>query len=88
MRKIVCNTCGDDVYLLERGERQTGPTSKETPLDHMRRTGHDPREPVRMACRDCQNVWHYGGDADRPTCPNCKGKAVVPADELLNEESD
>lgn len=25
-------------------------------------------------CQNCGNVWPYTGDADRPTCPDCKGK--------------
>lgn len=25
-------------------------------------------------CADCGNRWMYGGNADRPTCPNCRGK--------------
>lgn len=29
-------------------------------------------------CDDCGNVWPYTGDADRPTCPNCKGKRTEP----------
>jgi len=34
-------------------------------------------------CDDCGNVWPYTGDADRPTCSNCRGKRVhlVAADE-------
>lgn len=29
-------------------------------------------------CQDCDNVWPYTGDADRPTCPNCRGKRTEP----------
>lgn len=25
-------------------------------------------------CDDCGNRWMYGGNADRPTCPQCRGK--------------
>lgn len=28
-------------------------------------------------CQDCDNVWPYTGDADRPTCPNCAGKRTT-----------
>lgn len=77
MKPIECNTCGEITYILERGEKQVRETSKETPLDHMERTGHDPRQPPkreRRACNECGNVWWYQGDGERPTCPNCKGK--------------
>lgn len=33
--------------------------------------------PVRE-CKDCGNEWAYLGDGDRPTCPECKGKATQP----------
>ena len=84
MKPIECNTCGETCYLLERGEKQVRETSKETPLDHMRRAGHDPREPPeivpeRRQCNSCGNVWWYTGDADRPTCPHCRGKDTEPA---------
>jgi len=85
MKKINCNVCGEATYLLERGEKQVREMSKETPLDHMERTGHDPREPPhpyeQRACDDCGNVWWYGGDVARPTCPNCKGKATSVVEE-------
>lgn len=29
-------------------------------------------------CIDCGNVWAYTGDADRPTCPGCRGKRTSP----------
>lgn len=29
-------------------------------------------------CLDCGNVWPYTGDADRPTCSECRGKRVEP----------
>lgn len=73
--------------MLERGEIQVRelPGGKETPLEHMKRTGHDPREPPETVpeqrlCQSCGNVWWYYGDADRPTCPNCKGKDNEPAE--------
>ena len=31
--------------------------------------------PIRE-CLNCGNQWAYLGDADRPTCPECKGKAT------------
>jgi len=30
-----------------------------------------------LACPKCAKVWPYGGNADRATCPNCKGKVPV-----------
>jgi hypothetical protein len=36
--------------------------------------------PLRR-CDDCGNVWPYTGDADLPTCPNCKGKRTEAVDE-------
>jgi hypothetical protein len=30
-------------------------------------------------CDDCGNVWAYTGDADRPSCSNCRGKRTHPA---------
>jgi len=83
MKEIECNTCGEPTYLLGRGEIQVRETSKETPLNHLNRTGHDPRqlsEQERRQCNVCENVWWYEGDADRPTCPNCKGKNNEPTD--------
>ena len=32
--------------------------------------------PLRK-CEGCGNVWAYSGDADRPTCPNCRGKRTI-----------
>lgn len=29
-------------------------------------------------CDNCGTVWPYTGDADRPTCPSCKGKRTEP----------
>lgn len=29
-------------------------------------------------CKDCGNVWPYTGDADRPTCSDCRGKRTAP----------
>lgn len=83
MKKIECNICGEPTYLLERGEIQVRETSKETPIDHLERTGHDPRQPPereRRQCNSCGNVWWYEGTADRPTCPNCKGKNTEQTD--------
>lgn len=31
-------------------------------------------------CEDCENVWPYTGDADRPTCSNCRGKRTAPVE--------
>jgi len=29
-------------------------------------------------CNACGHTWAYTGSADRPTCPECKGKNVAP----------
>lgn len=29
-------------------------------------------------CHDCGNMWAYTGDADRQTCPDCRGKRTSP----------
>jgi len=29
-------------------------------------------------CNSCENTWAYSGDAERPTCPDCRGKNVKP----------
>lgn len=71
MQKIDCNHCEDTVVLADRGERIV---NGETPLEHMKRTGHSPKSPKTRQCNACGNVWPYTGDADRPTCPNCRGK--------------
>jgi hypothetical protein len=76
MKELTCNTCGESVYLADTGERLEG---YETPLEHLDRTGHAARAPVMMACEDCGNVWAYTGDADRPSCSNCRGKRTHPA---------
>jgi ribosomal protein S27E len=79
MREIECVKCCDTVVVAERGESIT---EGETPIEHMERTGHaHVREPVPTGCSDCGNIWMYGGNADRATCPNCRSKAqpgVVP----------
>jgi uncharacterized protein (DUF983 family) len=36
--------------------------------------------PIRT-CRACGHTWAYLGDADRPTCPGCKGKRTRPVAE-------
>jgi len=77
MKKINCNHCDDAVILADgAGEKVT---RGETPLEHMNRTGHSPKSPVMYQCNDCGNVWGYTGDADRPTCSNCRGKRTEPA---------
>lgn len=88
MKQIKCNTCKETTYILECDETHVQDSSKETPLQHLKRTGHAPRERAgeRRACLDCYNVWRYGGDADRPTCPECKGKRTEPAGYEPTEE--
>lgn len=78
MKRLSCNHCDGTVLLAnEPGETVV---EGETPLEHLERTGHDPRQPVTMQCNDCENVWPYTGSADRPTCPNCKGKRTEPVE--------
>lgn len=79
MKKLTCTVCSEEVLLAnEPGETVV---RGETPLEHMKRTGHDPRQPTPHKCDDCGNVWPYTGDADRPTCPNCQGKRTEPVGE-------
>ena len=35
-------------------------------------------------CDDCGNTWPYTGDADRPTCSNCRGKRTHPVAETAD----
>lgn len=74
MKELTCDHCDESVYLAEEGETLEG---KETPLEHMERTNHAPKSPELRKCKDCENVWSYTGDADRPTCPHCEGKRTV-----------
>lgn len=78
MKKRTCNHCGDAVYLAESGEHFDG---HETPFEHYERTGHAFNQPVIRRCLDCDYVWGYSGNSDRPTCANCRGKRTVPIDE-------
>jgi len=71
MKRIECNVCDETVVMADRGgEVKRG----ETPVEHMERTGHNPRKPSVAACNDCGNVWNYSGESDTPTCSNCRGK--------------
>lgn len=80
MKKIECVRCGDTVVLAnEIGEKVT---CGETPVEHLERTGHSPRQPTLRKCNDCGNIWPYSGSADRPTCPNCDRKDTQPIEEL------
>lgn len=73
MKRIECERCGDS--LVVPGPKEEA-TEAETPLDHIRRTGHShKREPRLTGCANCGNAWYYTGTADRATCPNCRGKA-------------
>jgi len=77
MKEIICNHCGDSVYLADKGEQLEG---YETPLAHLERTGHSARSPVPHKCNACGNVWPYTGDLDEPTCPNCRSKKTRDVD--------
>lgn len=79
MKRIECNHCDDTVILAD--EPGESVVRGETPLEHMKRTGHSPRQPIQMQCNDCGNVWPYTGNADRPTCPHCHGKNVERAND-------
>lgn len=72
MQEKKCARCGNLVVIADRGESIA---EGETPREHMERTGHiHINKPTPMSCADCGNVWMYGGAAELPTCPNCKGK--------------
>lgn len=74
MRQVECVNCGETVTIADRGEQII---DGETPLEHIERTGHPHvREPRALVCDDCGYLWMYGGAAERPTCPNCRGKRV------------
>jgi len=77
MKRIECDHCGSVVVIAERAETVT---KGETPVEHLERTGHSHvREPQMTGCPNCENIWMYGGDADRATCPNCHSKAEAGA---------
>jgi len=77
-RKKECDHCGDTVVLPNRNETVV---KGETPIEHLKRTGHNyRREPVLTGCHGCGTTWWYGGGADRATCPTCNLK--VPAGTL------
>ena len=78
MKILECDYCAETLVLAS--EPRESVTDGETPLEHMERTGHSPRSLVTLRCNDCENVWPYTGDADRPTCPNCAGKRTEPVD--------
>lgn len=79
MKQVKCVHCDDAISIPEKGEQIV---NGETPLEHIERTGHPHvREPRPFSCDDCGNVWPYTGNADRPTCPNCKGKRAEPVDD-------
>ena len=74
MKEVECVHCGDTVAVPQKGETIV---NGETPLEHIERTGHPHvREPKPLMCDDCGHLWMYTGNADRPSCPNCKGKRV------------
>jgi len=79
MKQIECVNCDDIISIPEKGEQII---NGETPLEHIQRTGHPHvHEPRPTGCPDCGYLWMYTGDADRATCPNCRGKVapgVVP----------
>lgn len=55
---------GQDIYRIERpsGEIAICEVCDSTPY----------------ICLDCDYRWMYGGNADLPTCSNCKGKRTQP----------
>ena len=81
MKERTCNHCGESVYLASPGEQLEG---YETPMEHFERKGHAFNSPQMFQCNDCENVWPYTGNADVPTCSNCRGKRTEP----LNGGSD
>jgi len=75
MPQFECNVCGETVAVGGKGGEE--PIRGESALEHMEQTGHSPKRPQVAACNDCGNVWNYTGDADKPTCSNCRGKNTV-----------
>jgi len=74
MLKRICNVCEVTIYIPDRGEQADG---YETPMSHFESEGHVYNKLTVRKCKDCDLVWGYGGSADRPTCPNCRGKRTV-----------
>jgi len=84
MQTLTCAVCGETLVV----GLDTGSADDETPREHHARTGHNPRkqETETRACEDCGNVWPYSGDADLPTCPNCKGKRTTAVESETNND--
>lgn len=75
MKQVDCQECGDTVVIPDKAEKVT---QGETPLGHLKRTGHNYKtEPQLTACASCGFSWYYTGTSDRATCPNCMDKVTA-----------
>lgn len=64
-----CDECGVELFVYDNSDHGMGDSLIWSPAEPVvQALGHG-RE-----CLDCGYNWHYGGAADRPTCPDCKGK--------------
>ncbi len=72
----VCDGCGTELAVYDNSEHGMGESLTWQLADPIiQALGHE-RE-----CLDCGHEWHYGGSADRPTCPKCKGKRTEPVED-------
>ena len=66
-----CEGCETELFVYDNSEHGMGESlTWQVAEPVIQALGHE-RE-----CNDCGYQWHYGGTADRPTCPNCRGKAT------------
>lgn len=85
MDEKTCTRCGETVVMAEDGETIT---DGETPIEHLDRTGHiHIREPVPTDCNQCGKIWMYQGNAERVTCPRCKGKTKPGITSIVTQEN-
>lgn len=64
-----CDNCGKRLFAYDNSEHGRGQSFSWNDADAVLKQIATERE-----CRDCGHTWRYTGTADRPTCPNCKGK--------------
>jgi len=69
-------------YICENGHEHD--THKSQPAGHSQKpvcteckADIVERRVPMFECDDCEHRWYYTGDADRPTCANCRGKSVA-----------
>jgi predicted RNA-binding Zn-ribbon protein involved in translation (DUF1610 family) len=71
-----CDECGVELYAYDSSSHGMGQDFNWNKAQLViEALGHERK------CLDCNYEWHYGGTADRPTCPECKGKRTQRVDE-------